>query len=49
MFILNDFLILALYADDAILVSNNLLIITQIKNQLFQAFEMKNHGSIHYF
>jgi len=43
-----DFILLALYVDDVISVSNNLSLITKIKMQLFQAFEMTGHGSIHY-
>ena len=40
--------LISLYADDLIITGNACKLITEIKNQLSQEFEMKDLGELHY-
>jgi hypothetical protein len=51
MFISNHeiYVILTLYVDDAIIISNSLLLLQKTKQYLFKEFEMVDMGPLQYF
>ena len=45
----NDFLIMSLYADDLLVIGNDIQVVEEFKQEMMQAFEMTDLGLMTYY